>query len=160
MSEKHPKTAVIVLHPYLPSEAVQIEGAREWGLPELQNGGDGKERLDIWFDDLRKVKTTNWPSAMHQRDVFLRTYRSGKLPHDEVFFAHPLCAGWSKKMAAEMVETIHASEALIYVHDMGKELEGRREFRPGDDMADFWEVHRKALKAVQTDKYRYPEKYE
>ena len=152
VSEKYPKTAVVTLHPYLPSEADQLAGARDWGLPELQNGGDGKKRLDIWFDDVRNVRTTNWPSKLPAREVLLRQYRTVKLPNNEVYFANPLCVGFSEKHARDVLATIHGTGALAYVHDM------QREFRPGDDLAPFFAEHKRQLKNAQQGKWRGDQK--
>ncbi|WP_167685397.1 hypothetical protein [Parasedimentitalea denitrificans] len=146
MSRIHPKAAVITLHPYLPSEDDQLIGARDWGLPGLE------EKLqvtrDIFRDDVRKIRTTNWPSRLPNRDVLLRVYRNSKVPEDHVFFANPLCVGFSKGHAQSVVEAIHGAGALVYVHDI------RREFRPGDDLDPLWIEHARQLKNAQMGQYR------
>ncbi|NIZ59851.1 hypothetical protein DL239_02545 [Sedimentitalea sp. CY04] len=146
MSRIHPKAAVITLHPYLPSEDDQLAGARDWGLPGLEE----KPQIsrDIFRDDVRKIRTTNWPSKLPNRDVLLRVYRDSKVSEDEVFFANPLCVGFSQKHAQSTIEDIHRGEALLYVHDM------RREFRPGDDLAPLWKEHLRQLKNAQMRQYR------
>ena len=146
MSRIHPKAAVITLHPYLPSEDDQLAGARDWGLPGLE--GNPQISRDIFRDDVRKVRTTNWPSKLPNRDVLLRVYHDAKVPEDEVFFANPLCVGFSKGHAQSVVETIHGAGALVYVHDL------QREFRPGDELDSLWIEHARQLKNAQMGQYR------
>lgn len=125
-----------------------MDGARDWGVLDQLSDGEEKSRPDIWRDDVRSVKTTNWPPHLIERKLLLASYANGWHPHDQVFFANPLCVGFSEKHARSVLEVIHGTGALVYIHDMGQE------FRPGDDLGPFWVEHKRQLKNAQMKKHR------
>lgn len=140
------KLASITVHPYLPSFEDQIEAARAWGISEASF-----EELDvspIWVDDVSKVKTTYWPSRLPQRNDLLNAFRLHQLPDHTVFFANPLCVGFSKAHAQSVIDVIFGSGAAMYVDDLG------REYRSGKQLAAFWKEHSRQLKNAQMTKYR------
>ncbi|MGR3813797.1 MAG: hypothetical protein ACU0AU_06875 [Cognatishimia activa] len=140
------KLAVITLHPYLPSKAEQMDAAREWGVPDLQLLE--MDLSPIWIDDVRKVKTTYWPSRLPKRQELLTALKHYDMPHWSIFFANPLCVGFSKSHALSVIEVIFNAKAAMYVHDAG------REYRSEKQLTKFWVEHGRQLRNAQMRKYR------
>lgn len=144
------KSAYCAGHPYLPDLELQIAAADAWGI--VGPCGGSKWFKPIFADDVMKTRTTNWRPLLKERWNLLREFIDRKWPDDVVFFYNHLCVGWTANLAQEMVETLQKAEARIYIHST------EQTFAPGDNMADFWEAHRKAVKAAEMKKYRKPKK--
>lgn len=109
------KWALITLHPWLPSRSEQIARARAWGVEETML--DGEDISAVITDDVRNVKrTTNWPSWLRHRTFFLKKWQAYRPEGHVVFFATPLCVGFTEKLAQETIETLWAAGMKVYVH--------------------------------------------
>ena len=51
----------------------------------------------------------------------------------EVFFATPLCVGFSEKLARDTIESLWAAGLVVYVHSTGST------YAKGADMTEFYE---------------------
>lgn len=124
------KWAVITLHPWLPSRSEQIARARAWGVVDSKI-----EAEDVWtliVDDVRNVKrTTNWAAYLRERTFFLKKWKAYNPKGDTVFFATPLCVGFTEKMAQETIEDLWAAGMKVYVHS------SCALYVEGDDLSDF-----------------------
>lgn len=130
------KWAIVTVHPWLPSRSEQIARARAWGVDESTLGAEDVSALFV--DDVRHVKrTTNWPAKLVERSVFLE--KMNKLQHvgDQVFFANPLCVGFSEKHARSTVEGLFDAGLVVYVHSVKDN--GPALYQKGDDMTEFYE---------------------
>lgn len=137
---------VITLHRWLPIRKLQIMAARDWGIPELQFKEDDVSAL--WIDDVRKVKTTNWPSKLPQRADLFDQQKQVKGRGDSVFFVNPLAVGFSAKHAREVIEQVFDNGHLVYVHSTGET------YRKGNDLVEFFGAHRRMIKAAQQGDFR------
>lgn len=81
---KSNKFALVTLHPWLPSEATQIAQARTWGIPEQLLGR--QDVSPVFVEDVRKVRTTNWPSKLPLRADFFKRMAALKSKGSQVFF--------------------------------------------------------------------------
>lgn len=130
------KWAIITVHPRLPSKVDQIARARAWGVKEDVLGRDDISALFI--DDVSKVgRTTNWRPHLENRFRFLEVMGLHKWEGDQVFFATPLCVGFSSKLARETVEGIWKAGMQVYVHSTRDN--GPAIYCDGDDMSEFYE---------------------
>ena len=112
------KWAIITLHPWLPSRAEQVARARAWGVDD--SAIDGQAVGAVITDDVRNVRrTTNWPAHLRERTFFLKKWRAYNPVGDAVFFATPLCVGFTEKMAQETIEALWAAGMKVYVHSTG-----------------------------------------
>ena len=144
------KWAVLTVHPWLPALSDQIARARAWGVVESELGG--ADVSAVFVDDVRRAgRTTNWPSKLIERSAFLENLDHIAEPGQSVFFATPLCVGFSAKVAQWTVEAIFAAGLRVYVHSVRDN--GAALYLPGDDMADFYDQVAKAANAAhQSDK--------
>lgn len=109
------KWAVVTLHPWLPSRAEQVARARAWGVDESTIEGEPVGTLIT--DDVRNVRrTTNWAAYLRERTFFLKKWKAYNPVGDTVFFATPLCVGFTEKMAQETIEALWAAGMKVYVH--------------------------------------------
>lgn len=124
------KWAMITLHPWLPSEAEQIARARAWGMMESKL--DGMDVSPFMIDDVRKVKrTTNWPKFLTERFAFIGRMTKVQPLGDHMFFATPLCVGFSENLACQTIEALWGVGMLVYVHSIGVL------YQSGDDISEF-----------------------
>lgn len=145
---KSRKRASVTAHRYLPPKEDQVEAARAWGVPVDRFPGVG-EMSPLYVDDVRKLgRTTNWPSKLPMRAVMFRELALGLGPDDQVFFYSPLCVGFSEKHARDVIEAVWDKDHMIYVHTL------EALYRKGDDLAGFFDLHSKELKAAQMRDYR------
>ncbi|UWQ59979.1 hypothetical protein K3722_07565 [Leisingera caerulea] len=56
---------------------------------------------------------------------------------DQVFFANPLCVGFSEKHARSTVEGLFDAGLVVYVHSV--KGNGPALYQKGDDMTEFYE---------------------
>lgn len=145
------KWVVITLHPWLPSHAEQLARARAWGVPEIMAG-----KLDIStviVDDVRKVKrTTNWMSRLPERAAFLKQARAFQAHGDTVFFATPLCVGFSARLAEQTIRELWAAGMHVYVHAVHGN--GSALYVEGDDLTEFLEAVSAQANAAHQRDYR------
>lgn len=137
---------VITLHRWLPGKGAQVAAARAWGIPELLFKKDDVSAL--WIDDVRKVKTTNWPAKLTERTDLIAQQKQVKGRGDSVFFVNPLAVGFSAKHAKMVIEQVFENGHMVYVHDKA------RLYRAGDDLDDFYVEHQRQVKAAQMRDYR------
>lgn len=124
------KWAVVTLHPWLPSETEQLARARAWGVKE--SNLDDLDVSPIMIDDVRRVgRTTNWRRYLDARFSFIAGMKQIKPDGESVFFATPLCVGFSEKLARETIDGLWAAGMLVYVHSIGAL------YRAGDDISEF-----------------------
>ena len=102
----------------------------------------------IWIDDVRKVKTTYCPSRLPKWQELLTALKHYDMLHWSIFFANPLCVGFSKSHAQSVIETIFNAKAAIYVHDAD------REYRSEKQLIQCWAEHARQLNNAQMRKYR------
>lgn len=128
------KWALITLHPSLPSETEQLAAARAWGLRVTGKVGD----IDMGpfaREDVRKVKrTTNWPSKLPERARFIarrKIENEAGIEDVDVFFATPLCVGFSPAHAEQTMRALWDAGVSVYVHSINKL------YQAGDDLTDF-----------------------
>lgn len=128
------KWALITLHPSLPSETEQVAAARTWGLRTTGKISD-TDMGPFNREDVRKVKrTTNWPSKLPERARFIERRKVEKeagIKGVEVFFATPLCVGFSPAHAEQTMRALWDAGVSVYVHSINKL------YQEGDDLADF-----------------------
>lgn len=124
------KWAIVTLHSWLPSKSEQIARARAWGVTE-----SWLEDVDvsaIFIDDVRKVKrTTNWVPHLKERFTFMNSAAHIDAAGSGVFFATPLCVGFSEKLAQQTIDGLWAVGMHVYVHSVGAI------YLPGDDLTEF-----------------------
>lgn len=127
------KWAIITLHLSLPSQEEQLAAALVWGLKSEKLGGEISVG-PFTLEDVRKVKTTNWPAQLPKRAAFIARR---KLEHEEgiegvvVFFANPLCVGFSKAHAEKTIRDLWDAGCSVYVHLLA------RTYQAGDDLTEF-----------------------
>jgi hypothetical protein len=130
MSQAGKKWAIVTLHSWLPSKVEQIARVRAWGLEE--DLIEGMDLSGVLVDDVRKVKrTTNWHPHLKERFGFIANARLLTLPEAPVFFATPLCVGFSEKLAKDTIEGLWEAGMHVYVHSIGAI------YSQGDDLTDF-----------------------
>lgn len=128
------KWAVITRHPWLPTRGEQLARARSWGVPVHLLGET--DLSPVIYEDARGIKTTNWPSRLPKRADFFERLKHMGLKDVGVFFATPLCVGFSELHARDTVSTLFGLGCSIYVHtvkDNGSAL-----YVEGDDMEEFF----------------------
>ncbi|MBW3243235.1 hypothetical protein KUV57_11060 [Epibacterium sp. DP7N7-1] len=130
------KWGVLTLHERLPSRSEQIARARAWGVTESMNGLNDIPSLVI--DDVMGVRTTNWPSRLKKRASFLEEMCSIAPAGDQVFFATPLCVGFSPTHAHQTIERLWSCGMLVYVHSLRGN--GAALYAGGDDISDFLDM--------------------
>ncbi|WP_310619706.1 hypothetical protein [Flexibacterium corallicola] len=138
------KRALITLYKYLPSRSEQIAAARAWGIRELLF--DGEDISAVLIEDVSKVRTTNWAPKLPLRRALMADFNTGKCNNHVVFFANPLCLGWTEALAKELSSAILSGGGGIYIHDMS------RLYKQGDELDALWsEWQRQLTNATQAD---------
>lgn len=145
------KWAIITLHKALPSEEEQLAGALVWGLRQGKLGGDIQVG-PFTLEDVRKVKaTTNWPANLPKRASFIARR---KLEHEagieglEVFFAAPLCVGFSRAHAEMTIRALWEAGCAVYVHLLAQT------YRDGDDISELLQRVERDAHAAHTRLHR------
>ncbi len=145
------KWAIVTQHPRLPSRAEQIARARAWGVDESALG-----RADVSAlieDDARKVKrTTAWMAHLPERGRFIEVMRALKPAGDTVFFATPLCVGFTPKVARETVDGLWDAGMRVYVHSVTGN--GGAIYQAGDELTEFMDMIAKAQNAAHQRAFR------
>lgn len=144
------KWAIITLHPSLPSEEEQLAGAFVWGLMSEKIGGEINVG-PFTREDVRKVKTTNWPGQLPKRAAFIARRareREEGIEGVEVFFASPLCVGFSKAHAEQTVRALWDAGCAIYVHLLAQT------YREGDDIANLLQKVEREAQTAHTRLHR------
>lgn len=130
------KWAIITQHPWLPSRSEQIARARAWGVEEIEFAGLTVDRMIE--DDVRNVtRTTNWMSKLESRADFIRRVQVIQPEGGLVFFATPLCVGFSSKVAEQTIQGLWDAGMGVYVHSVKDN--GSAIYLAGDDIAEFLE---------------------
>lgn len=92
----------------------------------------------LFVDDVRHVKrTTNWPAKLVERGILLEKFQTLRPVGHQVFFANPLCVGFSEKHARSTVEALYDAGLEVYVHSVKDN--GPALYQKGDDMTEFYE---------------------
>lgn len=130
---KSNKFALVTLHPWLPGEAMQIAQARTWGIPEQLLGR--QDVSPVFIEDVRNVRTTNWPNKLPLRADFFSHMAALKIPDAQVFFSTPLAVGFSQKHARQTLAQCFGIGLSVYIHTLKDN--GSALFLPGDDMSEF-----------------------
>lgn len=144
------KWAIITLHPSLPSEEEQLAGAFVWGLKSEKLGGEISVG-PFTREDVRKVTTTNWPANLPKRASFIARR---KLEHEvgieglEVFFATPLCVGFSMAHADQTIRALWDAGCAVYVHLLAQT------YRVGDDIAELLQKVEREAQTAHTRLHR------
>lgn len=144
------KWAIITLHPSLPSEEEQLAGAFVWGLKSEKIGGEINVG-PFTREDVRKVTTTNWPANLPKRASFIarraREHEEG-IDGVEVFFATPLCVGFSRLHAEQTIRALWAGGCAVYVHLLAQT------YREGDDIAELLRLVEREAQTAHTRLHR------
>lgn len=143
------KWALIVCHPWCPSYSDQIARARAWGLDERMAEIDGAtvDLSAISVDDVQSVgRTTNWKRHLAARERWFAALKTLRVEGDRVFFATPLCVGFSAKIAEWTIGMAFDAGLEVYIHTTAGN--GPAVYRAGDDMADFYDSVRLAANAA------------
>lgn len=144
------KWAIITLYKFLPSKTEQITRARVWGVTESTLG-----RADIsalFIDDVRKVRSTNWMGKLEKRKRFLEVMAELKPSGDQVFFATPLCVGWSAHLAEQTIRGLWDVGMEVYIHAV--KANGPALYQPGDDLTELLQDIENSANAAHQRKHR------
>lgn len=145
------KWAIITQHPWLPSRAEQIARARAWGVEESWLGKHDVSALIE--DDVRKVgRTTNWMGKLPERSDFIERMRALRPDGTLVFFATPLCVGFSAKLAEQTIRGLWSAGMGIYVHSVKDN--GAAIYLDGDDLTEFLDGVTLAANAAHQRRFR------
>ena len=130
------KWAVVTVHPSLPSKTEQIARARAWGVTESMLGRDDISAMIL--DDVAHVgRTTNWMGKLVERASFIEAMQRIQPEGDQVWFADPLCVGFSARLAQETITDLWDAGMQVYVHSL--RYNGPALYVPGDDLTEFLE---------------------
>ncbi|MGI3169964.1 hypothetical protein ACRARG_12465 [Pseudooceanicola sp. C21-150M6] len=144
------KWALVTVNERLPSRGEQIARARAWGVTESMLG-----RYDISalvLDDVTGKRTTNWPGLLKNRASFLDTMGKFLPAGDQVFFATPLCIGFSPAHAQQTIMRLWSCGMLAYVHTVRGN--GSALYAEGDDITDLLEMVAQEQNAANVRKSR------
>ncbi|WP_428925016.1 hypothetical protein [Marinibacterium sp. SX1] len=130
------KWAVITVNERLPSRGEQIARARAWGVTESMHGARDVSALIV--DDVTGKRTTNWPGLLKERASFLEAMGTILPAGDQVFFATPLCIGFSPAHARQVIERLWSCGMLVYVHTVRGN--GSALYAEGDDITDLLDM--------------------
>ncbi|MDO6587312.1 hypothetical protein Q4543_17510 [Salipiger sp. 1_MG-2023] len=126
------KWGVITVNERLPSKGEQIARARSFGVTESMLGP--KDISALIVDDVTGKRTTNWPGVLKERATFLDMMGELHTVGDQVFFATPLCVGFSRSHARETIERLWSCGMLVHVHTVRGN--GSALYADGDDITD------------------------
>lgn len=144
------KWAIITVNERLPSRGEQIARARAWGVTESMLGRRDVSALIV--DDVTGKRTTNWPGVLKERAVFLDTMGMLLPAGDQVFFATPLCVGFSQGHARQTIERLWSCGMLVYVHHVRGN--GSALYADGDDITELLEMVAQEQNAANVRKSR------
>ena len=130
------KWAIITVNERLPSRGEQIARARAWGVTESMHGARDVSALIV--DDVTGKRTTNWPGLLKERASFLEAMGTILPAGDQVFFATPLCIGFSPAHARQVIERLWSCGMLVYVHTVRGN--GSALYAEGDDITDLLDM--------------------
>ena len=130
------KWAIVTVNERLPSRGEQIARARAWGVTERMLGRDDISALII--DDVTGKRTTNWPRLLTERASFLDAMGTILPAGDQVFFATPLCIGFSPAHAKQTIDRLWSCGMLVYVHTVRGN--GSALYADGDDITDLLDM--------------------
>ena len=126
------KWAVITVNERLPSKGEQIARARAWGVTASMLGAKDVSALVV--DDVTGKRTTNWAGVLKERAGFLDVMGAIHPVGDQVFFATPLCVGFSPAHARQTIDRLWSCGILVYVHTVRGN--GSALYAEGDDITD------------------------
>ena len=144
------KWAIVTVNERLPSRGEQIARARAWGVTERVLGRDDISALIL--DDVTGKRTTNWPRLLKERASFLDAMGAILPAGDQVFFATPLCIGFSPAHAKQTIDRLWSCGMLVYVHTVRGN--GSALYAEGDDIADLLEMVAQEQNAANVRKSR------
>jgi hypothetical protein len=130
------KWAIITVNERLPSRGEQIARARAWGVTEAMLGA--KDISALVIDDVTGRRTTNWAGLLTERAAFLDVMGAIHPVGNQVFFATPLCIGFSPTHARQTIERLWSCGMLVYVHTVRGN--GSALYAEGDDIADLLDM--------------------
>ncbi len=130
------KWGVITISERLPSKGEQVARARAWGVTESVLGASDISALVI--DDVTGKRSTNWPGLLTSRAEFLDAMGSLMPAGDQVFFATPLCIGFSRAHTRQTIERIWSCGMMVYVHSVRGN--GSALYADGDDISDLLDM--------------------
>lgn len=130
------KWAIVTVNERLPSGGEQIARARAWGVTESMLGSDDVSALIL--DDVTGKRTTNWPRLLKARASFLDAMGVLLPTGDQVFFATPLCIGFSPAHAKQTIDRLWSCGMLVYVHTVRGN--GSALYAPGEDIAELLDM--------------------
>lgn len=120
---------VVTAHKYLPDPEVQVAQAREWGVAESWLGGADVSALIV--DDARRAgRSTSWKRQLPERADWLQRIQFLRIDGNTVFFATPLCVGWSVKQAKETIEALWSAGASVYIHSIDQTVACGGDIKP------------------------------
>lgn len=133
------KFASVTLHPSLPDQSYQTDAARLWGVPQEH----------VYTDDVRGIaKTTNWGGKLGQRQELIAALKLVRGEPAAVFFATPLCVGFTPRHAVETFSEIWECRAGLFVYSMAQL------FEPGDGVEALIELIERDKKAAAQRAWR------
>lgn len=144
------KWAVVTVNERLPSRGEQIARARSWGVTESMYGPNDISALIL--DDVRGRRTTNWPRLLVERASFLDAMGEILPEGDQVFFATPLCIGFSPAHAKQTIDRLWSCGMLVYVHTVRGN--GQALYAEGDDISDLLDMVAQEQNAANVRKSR------
>lgn len=97
-------------------------------------------------------RTTNWPGKLPERAEFIKNMQILRANGDMVFFANPLCVGFSEKHARGTVEGLFEAGMDIYIHSVKDN--GSALYKAGDEMTEFYESVRLMANAKHQSAHR------
>lgn len=144
------KWGVITVNERLPSKAEQIARARAWGVTPSMLGRHDISALIV--DDVTGKRTTNWPGLLKERASFLDDMGTILPAGDQVFFATPLCVGFSPSHARQVIDRLWSCGMLVYVHTVRGN--GSALYADGDDITDLLDMVAQEQNAANVRKSR------
>lgn len=144
------KWAIITVNERLPSRGEQIARARSWGVTASMLGRRDVSALII--DDVTGKRTTNWAGLLKERAGFLDVMGAIHPVGDQVFFATPLCVGFSPAHARQTIDRLWSCGMLVYVHTVRGN--GSALYAEGDDITDLLEMVAQEQNAANVRKSR------
>lgn len=130
------KWAIVTVNERLPSRGEQIARARAWGVTPSMLGRHDISALIL--DDVTGKRSTNWPRLLTERGAFLDAMGTILPAGDQVFFATPLCIGFSPAHAQATIERLWSCGMLAYVHTVRSN--GPAMYAEGDDLTDLLDM--------------------
>jgi hypothetical protein len=140
------KWACLTQHHWAPSLAIQRAGARAWGAARDMH--QGMDISTTYTDDVRGMRTTNWPAALPQRALLFDALAINSRFEQEVYFRSPYCLGFSAKHLRDTAARIWDAGAGIYIQTEDVLL------MPGDELDDIVAAALRERKAAEMRDHR------